>query len=97
MIAINSHPEPTLPKAPRLRRAMGRGEPRGGIACSRLSDSGKGAKDWGRRKSVGRFSFRIRAFHSGSCAFSIPRARLCLSLEQARGGKEPEPEVNPYQ
>ena len=90
MIAINSHPEPTLPNAPRLRGAMGRGEPGGGIACSRLSDSGEGVKEWGRRKSVGRFSFRIRAFHSGSCAFSIPQARLSLSLEQARGGKEPE-------
>ena len=67
MIAINSHPEPTLPNAPRLRGAMGRGEPGGGIACSRLSDSGEGAKEWGRRES----------------AFSIPRTRLSRSLEQA--------------
>ena len=70
MIAINSHPEPTLPNAPRLRGAMGRGEPGGGIACSRLSDSGEGVKEWGRRKSVGRFSFRIRAFHIAAPALS---------------------------
>ena len=62
MITINSYPEPTLPNAPRLRGVMQRGEPGGGIACSRLSDSGEGAKEWERRKSVGRFSFRIRAF-----------------------------------
>ena len=37
------------------------------LACSRLSDSGEGAKEWGRRES----------------AFSIPRTRLSWSLEQA--------------
>ena len=56
------------------------------VACSRLSDSGEGEKEWGRRESVMRakigagresflpfFFFRVRAF-------SIPRSR---SLEQA--------------
>ena len=62
------------------------------LACSRLSDSGKSAKEWGRRESLGRAKigagrekrekfppifFRVRAF-------SIPLARLSRSLEQAK-------------
>ena len=69
-----------------------------GIACSRLSDSGEGPKEWGRRESVGcakmgagREKVKRKPPPSPQFppvflrvrAFSIPRARLSRSLEQA--------------
>ena len=55
------------------------------VACSRLSDSGEGAKEWGRLESVRRAKKRAGTesfllFFFGVRAFSIPRSR---SLEQA--------------
>ena len=69
-----------------------------GVACSRLSDSGKDAKEKGTRKLAGREKEKGREpapafpsflpFYFRVCAFSIQRTRLSRSLEQARWGEE---------
>ena len=65
------------------------------VACSRLSDSGKDAKEKAREKLAGREKGREREssaapalpsflpFHFRVCAFSIQRTRLSRSLKQA--------------
>ena len=59
------------------------------LACSRLSDSGEGAKEWERRESLGRAKMGAGRQKVSSRFFrvrpsSIPLARLSWSLEQAK-------------
>ena len=66
-----------------------------GKARSRLSDSGEGTKEWGRRKcerraksGAGREERKFLPFFFEFATFSISRTRLSRSLEQAISGKK---------